>query len=451
MTHNKWFPTLLVALFCNPLLNLTGEVSWPSFRGSDSRGVSQNPDLPMTWSEKENVTWKQTTAGRGWSSPIVWDETVFMVSVKSRGEVEAPIKGLYFGGERPESSKDVHAWVVEAIDTQSGSIRWASTLHEAAPSSTIHVKNTYASETPVTDGKHVYVHFGYMGLYCLDWNGAIVWKHQWPPAAMRLGWGTSSSPILHDQWVIIVNDNEEQSWIAAYDKKSGQEQWKVLRDEPSNFSTPFVWENDIRTEIITTGVNKTRSYDLMGQPLWTIQGMSTICIPTPFADEKRLYVAAGYVGDKLRPNKPIYAIRPGASGDITLEEGTHQNQWIEWMVDNAAPYNPSPLLYQGRFYVLWDFGFFSARNATDGSEVYPKERLNPRGKTAFTASPWAYRDHLFALSEDGDTYVIPAGDTFEVRHVNSLNEMCMATPAMAGSKLFIRTLEHLYCIEEVRP
>ena len=273
MTHNKWFPTLLVALFCNPLLNLAGEVSWPSFRGSDSRGVSQSPDLPMTWSEKENVTWKQTTAGRGWSSPIVWDETVFMVSVKSRGEVEAPIKGLYFGGERPEPSKDVHAWVVEAIDTQSGSIRWASTLHEAAPSSTIHVKNTYASETPVTDGKHVYVHFGYMGLYCLDWNGAIVWKHQWPPAAMRLGWGTSSSPILHDQWVIIVNDNEEQSWIAAYDKKSGQEQWKVLRDEPSNFSTPFVWENDMRTEIITTGVNKTRSYDLMGQPLWTIQRM----------------------------------------------------------------------------------------------------------------------------------------------------------------------------------
>ena len=260
-----------------------------------------------------------------------------MVSVKSHGEVEAPINGLYFGGKIPEPSKNVHAWVVEAINTQSGSIRWASTLHEAAPSSTIHVKNTYASETPVSDGKHIYVYFGYMRLYCLDWNGAVVWKHKWPPTAMLLRWGTSSSPILHDQWVIIVKENEEQSWMAAYAKKSGQEQWKVLRDEPCNFSAPFVWENDMRTEIITTGVNKTRSYDLMGQPLWTIRGMSTICNPTPFADEKRLYVAAGCVEDKLRPNKPIYAIRPGASGDITLKEGTHQNQWIEWMVDNAAP------------------------------------------------------------------------------------------------------------------
>jgi len=186
MTQNKWFTTLFVSLLCNPLLNLTGEVFWPSFRGSDSRGVSQNPDLPMTWSEKENVTWKQTMAGRGWSSPIVWDETVFMVSVKSHGEVEAPIKGLYFGGKSPEPSKNVHAWVVEAINTQSGSIRWTSALHEAAPSSTIHVKNTYASETPVSDGKHIYVYFGYMGLYCLDWNGAVVWKHKWPPTAMRL-------------------------------------------------------------------------------------------------------------------------------------------------------------------------------------------------------------------------------------------------------------------------
>ena len=172
MTQNKWFTTLFVSLLCNPLLNLTGEVFWPSFRGSDSRGVSQNPDLPMTWSEKENVTWKQTMAGRGWSSPIVWDETVFMVSVKSHGEVEAPIKGLYFGGKSPESSKNVHAWVVEAINTQSGSIRWASTLHEAAPSSTIHVKKKYLRFGDADERRETYL--------CLLWlHGTLLPGLEW--------------------------------------------------------------------------------------------------------------------------------------------------------------------------------------------------------------------------------------------------------------------------------
>jgi outer membrane protein assembly factor BamB len=439
---------LITGLIVANCLSLMGEDHWPAFRGAESRGVSQDTTLPLRWSQEENVLWKKALTGRGWSSPIVWDETLFLVGVSSQGETETPIKGLYFGGERPEPSSDIHTWRVEAIDTQSGQTQWVSLLHTGAPKTSIHVKNTYASETPVTDGEHVYVYFGYMGLYCLDMEGKTVWKKQWEPKKMRLGWGTSSSPILHEDLVIVVNDNEEQSWMAAFDKHTGEERWRIDRDEPSNFSTPFVWHNPIRTEIITTGVNQTRSYDIQGNPLWQFSGMSTICIPTPFADGDRLFLAAGYVGDKLRPNKPIYVLRPGASGDISLEEGQHQNTWIEWMASEAAPYNPSPLLYDNRLYVLWDFGFLSARDATDGKEIFPKERLHPRGRVGFTASPWAYRGHLFCLSEDGDTYVVESSDTFSVKHVNSLGEMCMATPAMSRGKLFIRTLEHLYCLSE---
>ncbi|MDG1890791.1 MAG: PQQ-binding-like beta-propeller repeat protein [Verrucomicrobiota bacterium] len=429
-----------------PLLN--GQENWPTFRGTGARGISDDTTLPMRWSETKNVAWKQDLPGRGWSSPIVWGNLVFITTVVSSGEMEFPKKGLYFGGERPTPSGDMHAWITMAMDTDTGQTVWKKTLIQAAPTSSIHVKNTYASETPVCDGKHLYVYLGYKGLYCLDMQGNLVWKKNWKSRKTRYGWGTSSSPILHHDKVIIVNDNMEDSWMGAFDKATGKEIWKIKRDEPSNFSTPFIWENSRRTEIITTGVHKTRAYDLNGKPLWTFKGMSSICIPTPFAENDRLFVAGGYVGDKERPNKPVYAIRPGASGDITLPSGQFSSAFIQWMQPESAPYNPSPLLYKNRFYVLWDFGFLSSRNAITGAEVYDKQRFQPRGRTAFTSSPWAYRDHLFCLSEDGDTYVVRASDTFTLSHVNALNEMCMASPAMANGSLYIRTLTALYCIRE---
>jgi len=427
---------------------LSAQESWPAFRGADARGVSQDQSLPLRWSASENVAWKQDIPGRAWASPVIWGNRVFIITVTSEGEMEAPKKGLYFGGERPEPPKHVHRWQALAYDTETGEQIWKTTLKESAPNSTIHVKNTYASETPVTDGNHLYVYLGHSGLFSLDMDGQIVWKHQWQPAKTRYGWGTSSSPVLHEDKVIVVNDNEEQSWMAAYDKGDGHPVWKIKRDEPSNFSTPFIWNNSLRQEIITTGVKKTRSYDLAGKELWTCKGMSTICIPTPFSDADRLFIAAGYVGDKERPNKPFYVLKPGAEGDITLDAGERASDHIVWMQPDAAPYNPSPLLYKDRLYVLWDFGFLSNRHASTGAEIYEKQRMKPRGRVGFTASPWAYRDHIFCLSEDGDTYVVKAGDQFEISHVNSLDEMCMATPAMANGKLFIRTLTKLYCIQE---
>ena len=310
---------------------LVAKENWPAFRGESARGISSASNLPLSWNESQNVAWKKEIPGRGWSSPIIWGNQVFITTVISSGEVEAPKKGLYFGGERPEPPKDMHRWMVLSLDTRTGKTLWQTQLKEAPPSSTVHIKNAYASETPVTDGKHLYVYFGYMGLYCLNLEGEVVWKHNWDPYKTRYGWGISSSPILHDDKVIIVNDNEEDSYIVAFNKTTGKEMWKTKRKEPTNFSTPFIWKNSLRNEIITTGVEKTRSYDLEGKPLWNFEGMSTICIPTPFAAGDRLYVAAGYVGDKERPNKPVYVIKPGGSGDISLKNGTSSSEFIDWM------------------------------------------------------------------------------------------------------------------------
>jgi outer membrane protein assembly factor BamB len=220
----------------------------------------------------------------------------------------------------------------------------------------------------------------------------------------------------------------------------------VEREEPTNFATPFVWRNADRTELVVPGRNRVRSYDLDGRLLWWLKGLSTITIPTPFEVDGLLYLAAGYVGDRENPNKPVYAVRPGGAGDLTLPEGERSSRFIAWMEPNAAPYNPSPLAFDGGLYVLWDFGFLSNRNVKSGMETYDKQRLKTDGTAAFTASPWAYRGRVFCLSEDGDTYVVKAGNQYELERVNSLDELCLATPAIAGDRLFIRTATGLWCL-----
>jgi outer membrane protein assembly factor BamB len=260
---------------------------------------------------------------------------------------------------------------------------------------------------------------------------------------MRFGWGTAASAVLHGDRLYIVNDNEEHSFLMALDKYTGDVVWTIDRDEKSNWATPFVWQNAIRTEIVTVGTGGVRSYDLDGKLLWSLQGMSSITIATPFAADGLLYISSGYVMD---PMKPIYAIRPGASGDITLAEEQTSNNWIAWSDKSAAPYNPSTLVYRDRLYVLYDRGLFQCFDARTGMAAYDKQRL-PEGR-AFTSSPWACDDKIFCLSEDGETFVIKAGDQFEILHTNRLeaDDMCMATPALAGNRLLIRTSARLYCI-----
>ena len=259
---------------------------------------------------------------------------------------------------------------------------------------------------------------------------------------MRAGWGTAASPVLHGDRLYIQNDNNEQSCLLALDKNTGKEVWRAERDEKSNWSTPFVWENGSRTEIVTAGTGAVRSYDLEGKLLWWFKGMSSITIGTPFADNGLLYVSSGYVMDM---NRPLYAIRPGAAGDISLKEGETNNASIAWCQRKAAPYNPTTVLYDRRLYVLYDFGSFGSFDARTGASLYEREKL-PEGKH-FTASPFAYNGRIYCLNEDGVTFVLRAGDRFELLHTNKLRDedMCMATPALAGDRLLIRSALRLYC------
>lgn len=415
---------------------------WPQFRGPQSDGVAEDPNLPETWSLTQNVAWKTEVPGTGWSSPVVSGDRIFVTSVISSNEQEEPKKGLYFGGNRETPPPGEHRWMVHAMDWNSGRIVWSREVHRGAPKTSRHLKNSYASETPVTDGERVYAYFGNVGLFCLDRDGKPLWSQSWGPFQTRYGWGTAASPVLHQNRIYIVSDNDEKSFLVALDKKTGKQIWKVDRDEKSNWATPYVWQNEQRTEIITSGTKKVRSYDLDGRLLWELGGMSSIVIPTPFSKLGLLYVTSGYVGDQTRP---VFAIRPGASGDISLKEGATSSEYIVWHQPQAGPYNPSPLVYGDYYYTLLDRGFLTCHDAKTGKEVYGKQRIDPAAG-AFTSSPWAYNGKIFALSEDGDTFVIQAGREYKLLGKNSLDEMCMATPAIAQGSLVIRTASKLYRI-----
>ena len=427
-------------------VSVMGTENWPQLRGPGARGVSENAGLPLKWSTTENVEWKIEVPGRGWSSPIVWDSQVFVTTVVSEGETEAPRKGLYFGGEQKEAPRTRHQWVLISYDLESGKELWRGEAHAGTPSNPVHIKNTYASETPVTDGERVFAYFGNVGVFCYDLSGRKLWAvTNWPAVKTRYGWGSAASPVLHKERLFIVNDNEDGSFVVALDAKTGRELWRKERDEKSNWATPYIWENEERVELVTAGTKKVRSYDLDGNLLWELSGMSSIVIPTPFSAHGLLYVCSGYVGDK---NRPVFAIKPGARGDVSLAAGETSNEYVKWSLPIGAPYNPSPLVYKDWFYVLFDFGFLSCHDARTGEELFEKERIRPEGQTAFTASLWAYRDRIFALSEDGDTYVFEAGPEYRLLGKNALEEMCMATPAMAGDRLLIRTLGQLYSIRQ---
>jgi outer membrane protein assembly factor BamB len=429
-------------LFLSEIVN--AQSHWPQFRGPGSRGVAEGTQVPDRWSATENVTWKRDVPGRGWSSPVVWNDHVFLTTVINTGTAEEAKKGLYFGGNRPAPPDSIHRWMVMCLDLKTGDTRWERQVYEGKPQSAIHVKSSFASETPVTDGERVYCCFGSVGIFCFDLEGNELWRHDLEPLPTRYGWGNAASPVLHQGKLYYCNDNDQASYLLALDAKTGKELWRTPRDEKSNWATPFVWENDLRTEIVTPGSGAVRSYDLDGKLLWSLKGMSSITISTPYAANGLLYVTSGYVGDKERP---IYAIKPGASGDISLQDDATTSDFIAWSRPQAAPYNPSTLVSDDRLFVLYDRGLVACYSATTGAELFGQKRL-PNGR-AFTSSPWAMDGKVFCLNEDGITYVLKDSEQFEVLHTNQLAEddMGMASPAIVGDRMLIRTAARIYCIK----
>jgi outer membrane protein assembly factor BamB len=438
----------LTLLFWPESSTVRAQDNWPRFRGPNADGVA--PDdarLPDTWSKKENVKWVAGIPGWGLSCPIVWGDRVFLTTVVSDGEQPKPKKGLYLGQGVRTPAKGVHHWLVYCFDLKTGKEIWKREAHVGEPKVPRHPKSSYAAETPTTDGQRLYVLFGDLGLYCYDLDGTPLWSHKIEPKKTLFDYGAAASPVVHAGLVLMLYDNQEGSYLAAFDAATGKPHWRVAREEKTTWATPLVWQNKQRTEIVTCGKRKNRSYDLAGKLLWEFDGrMSNLVIPSPFTAHGLLYIASGYVADTKRP---AFAIKPGATGDISLKEGQTSNEFVAWFQPKAGPYNPSPIVYGKYYYTLFDFGFLACHDAATGREVYGKQRF-PAGAT-FTSSPWAYNGKLFFLSEDGKTHVVKAGPKFELLKTNDLDEFCMATPAMSQGHLLIRTASRLYCLTNTSP
>jgi outer membrane protein assembly factor BamB len=443
---------------------------WPRFRGPSSNPTSENPNLPVSWSKTENVEWVTEVPGVGWSSPVVSGNRVFITAATSDKPMKQPSLGVDFSNEylaelkkqglspeeinkklyerdREMPGELVISLMLHCYDLKTGKLLWARQMYKGSPVGGRHSKNSFASETPTTDGKRVYVYLTDYGLFAYDFSGKQAWATPLKSHATTRDWGTGASPALHKDRLFILNDNEEQSFVAAFDTRTGKELWRtprsVQRERKTGWSTPFVWENRVRTELVTLGPAVAISYSLDGRELWRLNRMGGVAIQSPFAWNDLLYVTSGSGGDD---NRPIAAVRAGGSGDITPPEAETRNEYVAWYDRLAGgTYLPTPVIYQKALYVLNDKGIFSRLNAETGERSY-RSRVAP-GASAFTASPWAYNGHVFVMSEEGDTFVIEAAaDQYRLERVNSLDDFSMATPAIVGDRLLIRTQHRLYSI-----
>jgi outer membrane protein assembly factor BamB len=412
--------------------------NWPQFRGAQSDGMGEGTTLPETWSTTENVVWKRDLPGWGWSSPVIWENRIFVTAAVGEHERKPLVIGGYPGGW--VTLTDMHRWMVYCLDFDTGKILWEREAHKGVPPQPRHPKNSFASETPITDGERVYAYFANIGMFCYDMDGKPLWEKRWDSYPMRGGWGTGAAPVLHRDRLYIVNDNETESFMVALDRTTGKQLWRVARAEKSNWSTPYVWEHEQRTEIVTIGTGKVRSYDLDGNVLWELTGTCGLVSLMPVAKHGLLYVGAGY------HYGPLYAIRPGASGDISLKADETSNQWVVWSQERGAGIHPSFLISGERLFVLYDAGLMMCFHAKTGETIFPRQRLNTGGGR-FYASPWAYNGKIFLLNEDGTTWVVKDSPNFEVVRKNKLDDLAWATPAISRGSLFIRTYTGLYRLQ----
>lgn len=488
---------------------------WPQFRGPGGSATATETNLPEEWSTSKNVAWKVKVPGYGWSSPIVWGDKVFVTTAVSDKQQKPGGFGMPgggrggppgggrggppgggggfpggggpgggrggFGGQKPPD--DVYQFEIYCLQASDGKVLWKQTALEAKPRTPKQPSNTYATETPVTDGERVYAYFGMTGVFCYDFSGKQLWKADLGAYPTALGFGSASSPALDGERLFIQCDNEEKSFLVALDTKTGKELWRTPRTDRTSYSTPLVWKNKQRTEVVCIGSSAIRSYDpATGKQLWELGGLSGQSKASPVASAEMLYVGNGGGPGGMggprggRPGgggppggdgppggggppgfpgggrggpmgggaRPLFAVKAGASGDITLKDGAKSNDGVAWSLSQGGPPTASPLLLDGHLYVLEERGgVMVCYDARTGKQIY-KERI--AGAGGFTSSPWAYEGKIFCLDDAGTTHVIKAGPEFQVIRENPLEEMCWSSVAVAGGKLFVRTVDHVFCI-----
>ncbi len=441
-----WGVILLASL--SPALG-AGEApgNWPSFRGPGAAGVLEGLDLPDRWDSATGagIRFKLEIPGLGHSSPVIWGDRLFVTTAVS-SERDASFKpGLYGSGEASRD-RSVQAWQILCVDKKSGKLLWEKTATQGNPKDKRHLKSSYANSTPATDGEHVVALFGSEGLFCYSTKGEFLWKKEL--GRMDVGaydlpsyeWGAASSPIIHDGKVIVQCDQQKRSFLIAVDLKTGKTIWMTPRDELPSWGTPTVYPGKTRAELVTNGSNFIRGYDpSTGAELWRLGGSSKITAPTPVYAEGLIIVASGRA-----PERPIFAIRPGAAGDLTLQGNESSSQFVAWSKTRRGGYMPTPLIYRGQLYVLNNDGLLSCYDLRTGTEHF-QERV-PHRSFGFSASPVAADGRIYLAGEDGLVFVLEAGTQLKLLATNPVGEPLMATPALSDGTLYLRGSRHLFAV-----
>ena len=419
--------------FCLSLALTVGPAAenWPQWRGPQGQGISTETQLPSEWSPAKNVVWK-TELPHGYSSPIVWNDRIFLTSA-IEGEVVPGVvpESVRIDQAHPDSvaGDRKHTLKVIALETETGKILWEQTAYEGPVFDARHNRSTFAGPTATTDGKMVYAYFGPEGLYAYDFNGKLAWKVV--EKFHTLGLGTGTSPVLFDNTVIIQRDQDEKtSAVVAYDKTTGKELWKATRPVSISWSTPVLVNVGNRTELVTNGTESVIAYDAAtGKEVWRTKGVESNAIHTPLVGKDLVVVTAGF------PAKRIIAIRPGDQPE---------EKRIAWEYAKGTGYVLSNILYDDRVYLSTDNGILTCLDAQTGAVIYEGGR--PPKPTHFMGSAVVYNGMIAMTSEDGDTFMIKAGPKYQIVRTNTIDEPVYSSLALANGRVYIRGTKHLFAI-----
>lgn len=437
----------LIVLFSIGLLFTNcsdNKTNWPQFRGPDCSMVVSDADLPTEWGDSLNIRWKQPMQGESWSSPIIsGDKVLYSSSVLLK---KAPVEQTESDSVQTDQNKDnqlknIYQLKLTCLNLKTGNELWSAVSFEGNPKIKKHAASTYACETPVTDGKYVFVYYGMHGVFCYDMEGNLIWNKEIGTYETQRDWGTGASPTLHNNVLYIQNDNEENSFIVALDAITGDEKWRKTRDEKTTYSTPVVWKNEKRTELVTLGATA-RSYNpVTGDLLWVLEIGKGTSIPSPVFNKQYIYI--GNAGSRGKPGS-LFAVKAGAEGDITLSENETTSESVIWSDSIAGTGNPSPVLYNGLIYLLASRGGeIRCIDASNGELVY-KQKTEKVG--ACWATPWIYNEQLYFYDEKGITNIIKTGREFEAIGSNSIDDKFWASVAIAKDAYIFKGVDNIYCV-----